>query len=156
MVPYYYMTRPYNIGADMPGGPSNGVIAFHTSSAKLLIGDSDTISEPPWSPARDFSVDLAILAKYPLLRPNNRAEIRSVVLDKSWYAQNGKKVQEFIVIARHKMMYRTWDDPETEMNFLLMLVEWDDGVAYRVQLSDPVREGAWWGLGLERNLVVLG
>jgi hypothetical protein len=52
------------------------------------------------------------------------------------------------------MTYRERGNSET--NFLLMLIKWVDGVAYRIELLDPVMEKDWWDLTAERRCVVLG
>lgn len=137
-------------------GNESIVLLFYTSSTHLLVGPSDTLSLEPWDPGRNFNGDHDILDIYPLLNPTTKEEIGTIVLDKDWYMRNCNRTHEFVVVARHKMMYQSWENDTEEKNLILMLIERNQsGWAERVQLSNTVKEWKWWNVGPKKSLIIL-
>ena len=126
------------------------LIAFLTSSSALSISSEPHHNEePPW-----WEGDREVMAKYAIQRPQTSDIVGDIVLDRAWVSANvtPKSLHDFIVICPHKGMDESWDDP----NFLLMLIKWKDGIAYRIQMSGPVKGTEWWKCETKRTLVILG
>jgi Heterokaryon incompatibility protein (HET) len=126
------------------------LIAFFTSSSKLLISTEPYKNdEPPW-----WKGDREVMAKYAIQRPDAGQVIGAIVLDKVWVSLNvtSDSLHDFIVICPHISTDGTWDDPD----FLLMLIEWNDSIAYRIQVSNLVSGAEWWRCETKRRLIVLG
>lgn len=137
-------------------GNESIVLLFYTSSTHLLVGPSDTLSLEPWDPGRNFNGDHDVLDIYPLLNPTTKEEIGTIVLDKDWYMRNCNRTHEFVVVARHKMMYQSWENDTEEKNLILMLIERNQsGWSERVQLSNTVKEWKWWNVGPKKSLIIL-
>jgi hypothetical protein len=64
----------------------------------------------------------------------------------TWVAEHGR-LHDYLVIA-HGIDPEPW--------FQLMLVEWDNGIAYRVQVTNQVAVDDWWALEPVQKYVVLG
>jgi Heterokaryon incompatibility protein (HET) len=120
------------------GADTSHLLSFFTSSCALSIRiDPCRDEEPPW-----WKGDREVMSKYAIERSRSREVIGFIVLDKTWACANVSptSLHELIVICPAIGVDEMWDDSA----FRLMLIEWKDGIAHRVQMSHSVEGDEWW------------
>jgi hypothetical protein len=138
------------------GLPTNNILSskhliFWTSSAMLQIGRDlrrhrqriavGPFGEQEWVGLLHAHAEFAIKQ-----RGESYSSVRmgTIRLDPQWRADKPDEM-EFIIIAT-----------DSNGSFLVMLIEWKEGVAYRVQMSsDPISHSAW-PLYSRRKMIILG
>lgn len=120
--------------------PVSHLLRFWTSSAILRIGPSYDFA---WSYANGGECVLYIVTTL------KGTVIGSIYLNEEWM-DNRADTLEFIVISRAVV--------ESHKNaFNVMLIEWQNGVAYRVQLPrSPFKEETWIEANPQWKLITLG
>lgn len=126
------------------------IIYFWTSAARLLVDRSGSrekrFAVDPSDPAILENEDMAIRD------PAQGILVGSVSLNQSWRADKPDEL-EFIVVARACNI--TYE--QSKYGLYVMLIQWVDNVAYRVQMTnEPVKEAIWASLNTEWKLVSLG
>jgi hypothetical protein len=125
------------------------IIWFWTSAAMLHV-DFETHYCPCNRPLSDYRAEPDTSRDYPYaVRGNDGNHIGDVLLDSDWRSQKPQQL-EFILIAFYF---------ETSRDILPMLIEWNDGIAYRVQMMRelaPIKQDVWMSAKPQRKLIVLG
>ncbi|CAD6446554.1 e05c4300-f911-4919-b47e-71c89540d9fc [Sclerotinia trifoliorum] len=132
---------------DFPRAPH--ILHFWTSTARLLVDRSGnqekSISVDPSDPA------ILENEKMKIRDPTRGIEIGTISLNRSWRADRPDEL-EFMVVARACKMKYT----QNKSGLYLMLIEWVDNIAYRVQMvNEPVKEDIWVGLKTEWKFISL-
>jgi len=124
------------------------LLQFWTSTASLLVDRSGTQE-------RRHDVDAsdpAILESEEMLikDPIQNTTVGTISLSRSWRAAKTDEL-DFIVVAR-----ACKNDNGEEHGLYVMLIEWVDDIAYRVQMvRDPVKEDVWVSLRTQWQLISL-
>jgi len=125
------------------------IIWFWTSTAMLHV-DFETHYCPCNRPPSDYRAEPDTRCDYPYaVRGVDGKHIGDVLLDSDWRSQKPQQL-EFILVAFHL---------ETSYDVLPMLIEWDNSIAYRVQMMRelaPMERDVWMSAKPERKLIVLG
>ncbi|KAJ8061209.1 hypothetical protein OCU04_010282 [Sclerotinia nivalis] len=125
------------------------ILHFWTSTARLLVdrsGNQDKYkSVHPPDPAILENEDMKIRD------PTQDIPIGAISLNRSWRADRPDEL-EFMVVARACKTKYT----QNKYGLYVMLIEWVDNIAYRVQMvNDPVKEDIWVGLKTEWKFISL-
>ncbi|KAF9893185.1 hypothetical protein FE257_011608 [Aspergillus nanangensis] len=115
-----------------------GKLAFHTSTAVLsLVEHNLSLSTTKY--VTDYNI--------------GRTAQGSILLDPEWVISRDKTSFEFIVLSRS--VTDDWQDPGKCDSLVVMLVDRQDGIAYRVAVGS-IPESAWIEESPTWGLVVLG
>jgi hypothetical protein len=130
-------------------------IGFQTSSARLSLKHyphSDSIAQSGW-------------VVYTICDPNERTgrQLTKIYLqvgptNREWALLNST-TQEFVVVGYLPSVQIGFLGPRptlTRPEYILMLVERRGGIAYRVQVTDPISCDDWWTVKPKAELIVLG
>jgi hypothetical protein len=128
---------------------SSKIIWFWTNAAMLRV-DFETHCCPRNRPPADYRAEPDPRCDYPYaVRCVDGNHIGDVLLDSDWRFRKPQQL-EFILIAIHL---------ETSYDILPMVIDWDNGIAYRVQMMRelaPIEQNVWMSLKPQRKLIVLG
>jgi Heterokaryon incompatibility protein (HET) len=123
---------------DSPLYQSLNIIAFNTSSAHLFI-------VPRLEQAHESKESLT----FNIINPNNQTILGAIMLRKEW-ARDQPALQQFIVIAQ---AMNRGQGP----SLFIMLIEWVDDIAYRVNIATEAVAGRdWREASPQRIAIVLG
>ena len=125
------------------------IIWFWTSAAMLHV-DFETHYYPRNPPPSNDRAEPDTRLDYPYaVRGVDGNHIGDILLDSDWRSHKPQQL-EFILVAFHL---------ETGYDILPMLIEWDNSIAYRVQMMRelaPIAQDVWMSAKPQRKLIALG
>jgi hypothetical protein len=115
----------------IPSASLRQTLVFTTSSALLSIEELYNAPGESW-------------VNFKIMDSISGTILTNIHLHSSWLKRKGELL-EFVV---------TGHDPNKKF-FWLMLIEWLDGMAYRVQVSKELRCQQWWSIQPKQKIIVL-